>query len=199
MITLIGGDLYQWDTGRLIFVEPDNGYDVHEVHFTTKKMDYAYVVKTYVENGGTYCNIPNILLQQYQDLICYEVRENDAGEESISSTTFDIIKRNRPVDYVYTEPEKYTYKELEERVEKLEDAFEELKAASDEVVELVNEAHELAEAAQTTANGFDERIEEITSSMVKSINNTFPDKNGNVVIETGSGGGSGGGDSIVEF
>lgn len=199
MVTLIGGDLYQWDTGRLVFVAPDNGYTVHEVHFTTKKMEYAYVVKTYVENGGTYCAVPNILLQQYQDIICYEVRENDDGEESISTTTFDVIKRNRPIDYVYTEPEKYTYKELESRVKILEDNFEDVKTASDEAAVLANEAHDLAEAAQTTANSVNERIEEMTSSMVRSVNNTFPDKNGNVTIEAGPGGGTGGSDSVVEF
>lgn len=199
MITLIGGDLYQWDTGRVIFIAPDSGYDVHEVHFTTKKMDYAYVVKTYIENGGTYCAIPNILLQQYQDLICYEVRENDAGEESISTTTFDIIKRNRPVDYVYTEPEKYTYKEIENRVKILEDNFEDVKTASDEAAMLANEAYNMAEAAQNTANGLDEKIEATTSSMVRSVNNILPDENGNVAIEAGSGGGSGVSNNVVEF
>lgn len=178
MITLIDGDLYQWDTGRVVLVEPDSGYVIHEVHFTTKKMDFAYVVKTYDNDGITYCSIPNILLQQYQDIICYEVRENDDGEESVSTTTFDVIKRNRPVDYVYTEPEKYTYKELEERVSKLEAEFEAVKASSEETALLANEAYEIAEAAQTTANSFDEKIEAIQSS-----------------IESGSGGSS----AVVDF
>lgn len=199
MVTLIGGDLYQWDTGRIVFIAPDNGYTVHEVHFTTKKMDYAYVVKTYVENGGTYCAIPNILLQQYQDVICYEVRENDSGEESISTTTFNVVKRNRPVDYVYTEPEKYTYKELENRIKILEDNLEDVKTASDEAAVLANEAHELAEAAQSTANSFNERIETMASSMVRSVNNIFPDKDGNVKLEGQSGDPSGNPDNVVEF
>lgn len=177
MVTLIGSDLYQWDTGRVIFIAPDSGYDVHEVHFTTKKMDFAYVVKTYIENGGTYCKIPNILLQQYQDLICYEVRENDAGEESISTTTFDIVKRNRPVDYVYTEPEKYTYKEIENRLKILEDSFEDVKTTTYYAVSLA---------------------EEMASTMVRSVNNNFPDENGNVDIETGAGG-SGVANGIIEF
>lgn len=169
MITLIGGDLYQWDTGRLIFVEPDNGYDVHEVHFTTKKMDFAYVVKTYIENGGTYCAIPNVILQQYQDLICYEVRENGAGEQSVSTTKFDIIKRNRPIDYVYTESEKYAYEELENQFKTLEEDLEETKSNVDYAIAM---------------------SEEIASVMVKSVNNTFPDENGNVTIDAGSGGSS---------
>lgn len=199
MVTLIGGDLYQWDTGRTVFIAPDSGYTVHEVHFTTKKMDYAYVVKTYVENGGTYCAIPNILLQQYQDVICYEVRENDTGEESISTTTFDVIKRNRPVDYVYTEPEKYTYKELENRIKILEENLEDVKTASDEAAVLANEAHELAEAAQNTANSFDEKIEAMSSSMVRSVNNILPDENGNVTVEGVSGDPSGNPNNVVEF
>lgn len=191
MITLIDGDLYQWDTGRVVLVEPDSGYTIHEVHFTTKKMEFAYVVKTYEKDQATYASIPNILLQQYQDIICYEVRENDAGEESVSTTTFDVIKRNRPVDYVYTEPEKYTYKEIEERLATLETEFEDLKATFEEV-------YEIAENAQSTSNSATEAVEALSKSMVKSINNTLPDENGNVTIEAGSGG-SGEVESVVEF
>lgn len=198
MITLIDGDLYQWDTGRVVLVEPDNGYDIHEVHFTTKKMDFAYVVNTYVADESVYCAIPNILLQQYQDIICYEVRENDEGEESVSSTTFDVIKRNRPVDYVYTETEKYTYKELNNRVTALEAEIAEIKNSSTESSVLANEAYEIAEATQSTTTTLSEQLEELSSSAVKSINNITPDENGNVVIEAGTGG-SGGGDSVVEF
>lgn len=191
MITLIDGDLYQWDTGRVVLVEPDSGYSIHEVHFTTKKMEFAYVVKTYDKDQVTYASIPNILLQQYQDIICYEVRENDAGEESVSTTTFDVIKRNRPVDYVYTEPEKYTYKEIEERLTNLETEFEDLRASFAEVCEI-------AENVQSTSDSLTETVEALSKAAVKSINNITPDENGNVDIEAGTGG-SGGADSIVEF
>lgn len=187
MVTLIDGDLYQWDTGRVVLVEPDSGYSIHEVHFTTKKMEFAYVVKTYDKDGATYCAVPNILLQQYQDIICYEVRENDDGEESVSTTTFDVIKRNRPVDYVYTEPEKYTYKELENRIEKLESDFEEVKTSADDAALLANDAYTMAEAAQVATNG-----------VVRSVNNILPDEDGNVTIEAGSGGPVSS-DNVVEF
>ena len=183
MVTLVGGNLYQWDTGRVVLVDPDSEYTIHEVHFSTKKLDFAYVANTYTENGNTYCAIPNILLQQYYDIYCYEVRENADGEESVSTTIFKVIRRNRPLDYVYTEPEKYKYKELEKRIEKLEEAFEEVKAASDEAVAMATEARSVAETAGTTASGFNDQIEEIRNIMVKSINNTLPDENGNVKIE----------------
>lgn len=198
MISLVDGDLYQWDTGRVVVVEPENGYIVHEVHFTTKKMDFAYVVKTYVKDEAVCCAIPNIILQQRYDIICYEVRENYAGEESIASTTFDIIKRNRPEDYIYTESEVYTYKDIEKRLTTLEAEFDAVKSSSNEASTIANEARDIAEAAQTTVEGFDERIESILSSMVKSVNYTYPDENGNVNVEGGSGG-SGTTNNVVEF
>lgn len=33
MISLVGGELYQWDTGRIVRVVPDENVKVHEVHF----------------------------------------------------------------------------------------------------------------------------------------------------------------------
>ena len=51
--------------------------NVHEVHFTTKDMTYAYVVLTYEKGSTVYCEIPNILLPQEKSLICYEVTTTD--------------------------------------------------------------------------------------------------------------------------
>ena len=122
MISLVGGELYQWDTGRIVRVVPDENVKVHEVHFSTKRMDYAYVLKTYTVDGVTYCAIPNIILQQSNRLLCYEVCENSDGEETIANTYFDIIKRNKPEDYVYTEQEHFTIQKLSDRVDKLEES-----------------------------------------------------------------------------
>lgn len=174
MVTLIDGDLYQWDTGRIVLIDPSSEYHIHEVHFTNRKMDYAYVAKTYDEDGSTYCAIPNILLQQSYDIYCYEVRENNDGEESTSTTILKVTKRNRPLDYVYTEPEKYTYRELEERIEKLEASFEEVKTTADEASVLANEAYTMAESAQTTASSFSEKIEDLQSQIESSSGGSHP-------------------------
>lgn len=174
MVTLVDGDLYQWDTGRVVLIDPRIENEVKEVHFTNKKIDFAYVAKTYSKNGNMYCAIPNILLQQYYDIYCYEVRYNDDGEESVSTTIFNVTKRNRPLDYVYTEPEKYTYRELEERIEKLEASFEEVKTAADEASVLANEAYTMAESAQTTASSFSEKIEDLQSQIESSSGGSHP-------------------------
>lgn len=174
MVTLLDGDLYQWDTGRVVLIDPRIENEIKEVHFTNKKIDFAYVAKTYSKNGNTYCAIPNILLQQYYDIYCYEVRYNDDGEESVSTTIFNVTKRNRPLDYVYTEPEKYTYRELEERIEKLEASFEEVKTTADEASVLANEAYTMAESAQTTASSFSEKIEDLQSQIESSSGGSHP-------------------------
>lgn len=122
MLSLVGGELYQWDTGRIVKVVPDEDVTVHEVHFSTKRMNYAYVLKTYAEDGVTYCAIPNIILQQTSRLLCYEVCENSDGEETIAEATFNINKRNRPEDYVYTEQEHFTVVALENRLTKVEES-----------------------------------------------------------------------------
>lgn len=103
MIEVIGGNLFQWDTGRVAQVNTDA--DIHEVHFTTKDMTYAYVVSTYEKDGAVYCEIPNILLQQEKSLICYEVTNTDGGEMTVAETTLALHKRNKPQDYAYTQDE----------------------------------------------------------------------------------------------
>ena len=45
MIEVIGGNLFQWDTGRVAQVNTDA--DIHEVHFTIKDMTYAYSMQSY--------------------------------------------------------------------------------------------------------------------------------------------------------
>lgn len=112
MVSLIGGDFYQWDTGRIIIVTPETDAEVHEVHFTTKRMDSAYVVSTYKLDETVLCSVPNIILQQERPVICYEVVRTDEGEMSISETSFNVHKRNKPQDYVYTETEVINYDTL---------------------------------------------------------------------------------------
>lgn len=103
MIEVIGGNLFQWDTGRVIRINTDT--NIHEVHFTTKDMTYAYVVSTYEKDGAVYCEIPNIILQQEKSLICYEITNTDGGEMTVAEKTLALHKRNKPQDYVYTEDE----------------------------------------------------------------------------------------------
>ena len=113
MIEVIGGSLYQWDTGRKLKVTPDEGKYIHEVHFTTKEMTTALPVETKTENGILVADIPNKILQQEKKIYCYEIIKNDIGEQSVSETVLDLKRRNKPGDYVYTETELKNFEALE--------------------------------------------------------------------------------------
>ena len=112
MINLIGGDLYQWDTGRIAVITTKSDIAIHEVHFTNSSMDSAYVVNTYEHEGALLCAIPNIILQVPIALICYEMTRTDSGEITVSKTSFPVRKRNKPQDYVYLESEILNYETL---------------------------------------------------------------------------------------
>lgn len=113
MVKLIGGDLYQWDTGRIAVVRPDTDAVIHEVHFTNKNMSYAYVVSTYEKDGVVLVAIPNAILQQENNVICYEITKTDSGEMTVAQTDLTMHKRNKPQDYAYTEGELKNFDRLE--------------------------------------------------------------------------------------
>ena len=85
--------LYQWDLNRKVLVEGE----VDEVHFTNVDTETAYKVK--VVDGKAL--IPNILLQSSYDIVCYAFDVNYTKYD----TTFEVISRSRPEEYVYTKPE----------------------------------------------------------------------------------------------
>lgn len=115
MIQLVGNELYQWDTGRLVQIVSDSDSIPHEVHFSTELMDFAYVCKIYNQCDKLYCAIPDIVLQESGKLFCYEICRNDNGKETVSFAKFKILKRNRPDDYIYTEQDLITLEELAKR------------------------------------------------------------------------------------
>lgn len=115
MVKLIGKNLYQWDVGRLLEIKCSE--NINEVHFSQTGDTEALVVEPKDVDGVLVASIPNILLQQTTTLHVYLVVDNI----TISHNTFNITKREKPSDYVYTETEVKSYDELASRVKKLEE------------------------------------------------------------------------------
>lgn len=116
------GQLYQWDTGRLIEVYPVDNYKVDEIHVFNGTTKFALVLKTWVDekNGRTYAKIPDVLLQSDNNMDIYAVMSNDLGEHTQKHINVTVLRRAKPEDYVYTETEILRYAELEKRIEELE-------------------------------------------------------------------------------
>lgn len=121
MIKVVGGSLYQWDTGRKVSVQKRDGVSIAQVHFSHSGMQNALVTVPQEESGGVTAEIPNILLQSAQNLTVYAVVVDSDERKTIIDRTFSVVSRPKPEDYVYTETEVLNYDKLEKRIKKIEE------------------------------------------------------------------------------
>jgi hypothetical protein len=98
---------FQWDLDRRLIIDDP---EVTEVHFTNRTTTSALVCETYTENGKTLVNVPNILLQTDWHIQAYAYD----GKHTKHSICYIVTSRSKPTDYVYTETELLSYKELAE-------------------------------------------------------------------------------------
>ena len=129
MLTIYDGrkEFFQWDTGQKLCVAyPRRNC---EVHFECPGNPTTLSVATYKVDGQTLVDVPDILLQKAGHIIVYMYV---CGEESctIGRTTFEVVARQKPADYVYTETEILKYSELEKRIDQIEE-----NGVSDEQIE----------------------------------------------------------------
>ena len=101
---------YQWDINRKLIVEDAS---IVEVHFCNRTDDCSLVCETYVEDGVTLVNVPNILLQNDWRIHVYAFD----GEHTKHDACYDIIARTKPADYAYEETEVLTWHTINEKVD----------------------------------------------------------------------------------
>ena len=106
MLTLNDGrdELWQWDTGRTLTVDPD----CSQVHFRKNVFDRSIDVD--VVDGVAI--IPDVLLQTDKDLIAWAFSGTAENGYTKISKTFKVNRRNKPSDYVFTPVEQTTIDEI---------------------------------------------------------------------------------------
>jgi hypothetical protein len=114
-----GGEyFFQWDLGqRLEMTE-----DFTSVHFCNQTEDCALVCDTYIEDGIRLVNVPNVLLQNTNNIRvygCYAEGDNVCFAKDYQ--IFRVIKRGKPEEYVYTEEDVLNYRRLDRRITELEE------------------------------------------------------------------------------
>ena len=114
---------YQWDIDRKIVVADAA---INEVHFCNRTDECSLICEVYDLDGVRVADVPNILLQENWRINVYAYDHNYTKHCEV----FDVVKRSKPADYVYTETEIKNYDELLTRLEQIEE-----NGISDEAVE----------------------------------------------------------------
>ena len=121
MSQIVGTQLSQWDTGRIVSVSNSNAT---HVHFANQGDTKAVIID--IINGEA--KIPDYLLQTGKVLCVYLVLDGVTQE----SKTFHVSKRERPEDYIYEEDQRnFIYELITEAREATESANQAAKAAKE--------------------------------------------------------------------
>jgi hypothetical protein len=105
---------YQWDLDRKLIVADKS---IEEVHFSNSREAEALICNTYLQGDVLLVDVPNILLQDNWRIVAYAYDENYTKHQE----DFEVIKRSKPADYIYTETEVKNYDDLMARIEQIEE------------------------------------------------------------------------------
>lgn len=105
---------YQWDIDRKVVVEDKT---VNQVHFCNRTDDCSLVTEVYDLDGLRVADVPNILLQQDWRINVYAYDSKYTKHCEV----YDVARRSKPADYVYTETETLNYNTLLERINDIDE------------------------------------------------------------------------------
>ena len=104
---------YQWDLDRQLIIDDPT---VTQVHFCNRTDDSSLVCEVYQQDGLNLVNVPNILLQEDWriNVYAYDVNYTKYSE------TFEVERKSKPENYVYTETEILNYETLAEKIKQID-------------------------------------------------------------------------------
>lgn len=146
---------YQWDLDRKLIVADKS---IEEVHFSNSREGEALICQTYLQGDVLLVDVPNILLQDNWRIIAYAYDESYTKHQE----EFEVIKRSKPADYVYTETEVKNYDDLMKRLEQIEE-----NGISDEAVERAIEEYLEDNDIRVDLTGY--ATEEYVQEQIKDI------------------------------
>ena len=96
---ILNGDnyLFQWDTNVKIAIDDKSATNVD---FANKNSDIAYTTEIYDYDGMRVAEIPNILLQDKENISMYICRKDGISISTLKKVVFKVINKEKPNDYV---------------------------------------------------------------------------------------------------
>lgn len=110
---------WQWDINQQLVVADSV---CGEVHFCNGTTECALVCEIFQQDGLRLVNVPNIFLQTAKPIAVYLYEKREDGCYTRHRQVFDVMARNKPDDYVYTETEVKRWENYEERLRRVEQA-----------------------------------------------------------------------------
>lgn len=123
-------ELYQWDTGRKVVIDDES---IKRVHYQNRF--YGRTID--VDVSGGFAIIPDRLLQSFAPLVVFAWAGSAEDGYTKIEKTFEVHKRNKPADYVFTPVDQKTLDDLQKQIGDLSDLTTE---AKDTLVAAINEA-----------------------------------------------------------
>ncbi|MBE6774515.1 MAG: hypothetical protein E7544_09935 [Ruminococcaceae bacterium] len=119
MINIRNGCLFQWDINRQLEIDDEDRKITH-IHFAHESDTEAMVVPFTRLSDKLLVTIPNILLQTNEPVMVFAVSDKNGEVKTLEQKVLTVLERQKPSDYIYTETEIITYRQLEERIDILE-------------------------------------------------------------------------------
>lgn len=163
---------YQWDLDRKLIVTDES---IDEVHFCNRTDDCSLVCEVYQEGELRLVDVPNILLQKDWRINVYAFD----GSYTKVHEVYEVERRTKPADYIYTETEIKNYDDLAARVAQIEE-----NGISDEAVESAVERYLDEHDIKVDLDGYatetyvDEKIEQIELTPGPAGKDGAPGKDG---------------------
>lgn len=85
---------WQWDINQRLIIDEAASFD--EIHFSTMGMVDGYIKKPYQEDGKTYVEVPNQLLEKPWDISVYGWDKTHTEYKQ----KFEVWGRAKPQDYI---------------------------------------------------------------------------------------------------
>lgn len=107
-------EFYQWDINRKLVIHDET---ITEVHFCNRTDECSLKCEVYNVDGIYLVDVPNVLLTTDWRINVYGYDK----EYTKHSKTFNVVRRSKPEDYIYTEEELKAWEELNERISAIEE------------------------------------------------------------------------------
>lgn len=124
------GELYQWDTGRKVVIDDET---IKQVHY--QNCFYGRTIDVDVLDGTAI--IPDQLLQSFAPLVVFAWAGSAEDGYTKIEKTFEVHKRNKPADYVFTPTDQMTLQTIQALIGDLSDLTT---TEKDTLVAAINEA-----------------------------------------------------------